>query len=99
MAEARRVPRAATKQRGRIVISGRGDIPCTIRDVSQLGARLTFMHPTILPRTFRLIFDDQDQKVRVIWQSGLIAGVRFAEPVRALGAAAPAKRGWPWSRK
>ena len=98
MVEARKVPRAPTKRRGRVVISGRAEIPCTIKDVSSLGARLSFMNPTILPRTFRLLFEDEDQKVRVVWQAGLLAGVRIATPIRGL-AAPQTKRGWPWSRK
>jgi hypothetical protein len=81
---------------GRVVIPGRPEIAVTIRDLSSLGARLSFMNPTILPRSFRLLFDDQDQKVTVIWQAGVLAGVRFQTPVRHL--AAPKKRKWPWSR-
>jgi hypothetical protein len=99
MAEARRAARSPARQRGRVVISGRPEIPCTIKDLSSLGARLSFMNPTILPRNFRLLFEDQDQKVRVIWQAGLLAGVRFQAPIRALAGSAPAKRGWPWSKK
>lgn len=99
MADARQVPRSQAKQRGRVVVSGRAEIACTIRDISPLGARLIFLHPTILPRTFRLVFGDEDQKVRLIWQSGLIAGVRFSAPVRSAPAAAPSKRLWPWSKK
>ena len=69
------------KQPGKAVISGRNEVECTIRDLSSLGARLKFSHPTFLPRQFRLVFDDSDQKVTVIWQAGVVAGVRFQTPL------------------
>lgn len=97
MPDLRNAPRSPARQPGRIVISGRPEIPCTIRDLSSLGARLSFMNPTILPRSFRVLFDDQDAKVTVIWQAGVLAGVRFQTPIRHLPA--PKRRSWPWSRK
>lgn len=96
MPELRNAPRAAAKMSGRVVIPGRPEIAVTVRDLSSLGARLGFNHPIILPRVFRLLFDDEDQKVTVIWQAGVLAGVRFQSPVRHL--AAPKKKKWPWSR-
>ena len=77
MPELRNAPRSPARQSGRVVIPGRPEIVVTIRDLSSLGARLSFMNPTILPRSFRLLFGDQDQKVTVIWQAGVLAGVRF----------------------
>ena len=96
MAEKRSAPRQSAKQPGKAVISGRSEVECTIRDLSSLGARLKFSHPTFLPRQFRLVFDDSDQKVTVIWQAGVIAGVRFQTPLRNLPKRK--KRAWPWSR-
>jgi hypothetical protein len=83
MAESRNAPRSGTKHKGTAVVSGGSEIACTVRDVSATGARLSFQHPTFLPRTFRLKFDDTDQRVRVMWRRGLLAGVRFAAPIRA----------------
>lgn len=97
MRESRRVPRLSAKQRGTAIISGRAAIECIIRDLSSTGARLSFSHPTILPRAFRLQFEDHDERVSVIWQGGLFAGVKFQTPMRALPP--QKKRAWPWSRK
>lgn len=96
MAELRNAPRSPAKRKGKAVINGRSEVDCTVRDLSSLGARLNFPHPTFLPRKFRLVFDDQDQNVTVIWQAGMLAGVRFQQPIRSLPAAK--KRSWPWSR-
>jgi PilZ domain len=98
MAEKRNAPRQFAKQQGKAIISGRSELTCTIRDLSALGARLKFMHPTFLPRQFRLVFDDSDQKVTVVWQAGVIAGVRFQTPLRYLPKKKK-KRTWPWSRR
>jgi len=96
MAESRVAPRVPAKQQGKALIGGRADIDCTIRDLSALGARLRFSNPTFLPRQFRLQFDDQEQKVTVIWQAGVLAGVRFQTPLRNMP---ERKKGiWPWSK-
>jgi hypothetical protein len=96
MAEARNAPRAVTKQHGLAIVSGRSEIDCSIRDLSATGARLRFTNPTFLPRTFTLRLEDQDHKVTVMWQAGLMAGVRFQTPLRNL--AAQKKKRWPWSK-
>ena len=96
MNELRSAPRAAARMSGRVAIPGRPEIAVTIRDLSALGARLGFNHPIILPRVFRLLFDSEDHKVTVMWQAGVLAGVRFHNPVRTV--VAPKKKKWPWSR-
>lgn len=82
MAESRRAPRRSTKRNGKALLGDRTELTCTIRDLSQSGARLAFQHPTFLPRTFRLRFDEEDQRVTVMWRRGLYAGVRFQTPLR-----------------
>ena len=96
MAEARNAMRSLTKQKGTAVIGGSA-IDCTIRDLSVTGARLMFQNPTILPRTFRLQFADQDQRVTVMWRRGLQAGVRFQSTIRTN--APQRRRSWFWRRK
>ncbi|MGH6924008.1 MAG: PilZ domain-containing protein [Propylenella sp.] len=96
MPEDRNAPRSSTRQRGTAVVSAGSEIACTIRDLSATGARLSFQHPTILPRTFRLRFDGTDQRVTVMWRRGLFAGVKFTAPIRGL--AAKKRRSWFWSR-
>lgn len=96
MAESRNAPRAPAKHQAKAFLGSGREVSCTIRDLSALGARLGFLHPTFLPRQFRLVFDDYDQKVTVIWQAGVLAGVRFQTPIRHF--VPPKKRPWPWSR-
>jgi hypothetical protein len=96
MAESRNAPRSGTRQKGTAVIGGATPIDCTIRDLSATGARLMFLHPTILPRTFRLQFAEHDQRVTLMWRRGLQAGVRFQASIRTNP---PRKRRkWFWSR-
>lgn len=97
MAESRRAPRIPGKQQGIVHIAGRPEIMCAVRNLSNLGAQLNFAHPTILPRSFDLKFDDHSQRVSVVWQSGKLAGVKFHAPLT--GVSAPKKKAWPWSRK
>ena len=97
MPEARNAPRISAKQRGKAIISGGNQVACTIRDLSATGARLSFLNPTFLPRNFRLQFEEQDQRVTVMWQAGLLAGVRFQTPISGLPA--QKKKKWPWSRR
>ena len=96
MPEARNAPRSNLRQKGTVVVSGRTEIACTIRDLSATGARLGFQHPTILPRTFRLRFNDEDHRVTVMWRRGLYAGVRFQSRIKTH---TPRRlRSWFWSR-
>ena len=97
MREARNATRITAKQEGMVRISGKPDIPCTLRNLSNTGALLNFAHPVILPRSFDLKFDGQESRATVVWQSGRLAGVKFQTPLR--GVSAPKKRAWPWSRK
>jgi hypothetical protein len=97
MRETRNAPRISAKHQGIVSIVGRPEIPCTLRNLSNLGAQLAFQNPTILPRAFQLRFDGLDQRVSVIWQSGRLAGVRFQSPLKNISA--PKKRLWPWGRK
>jgi len=97
MPDTRAAPRIAARHQGLIVATGRPDILCVIRNLSNSGAQLSFANPTILPRAFQLKFDGFSQRVTVVWQSGRVAGVRFQTALRGIGA--QQKRSWPWSRK
>lgn len=83
MAENRNAPRIAARHQGKAIIGGRADLECTVRDLSATGARISFSHPTFLPKSFTLHFDGEDHKVTVKWQRGLQAGVRFQTPIRS----------------
>jgi hypothetical protein len=97
MPELRRAPRVSAKQQCFVRITGKPDINCTIRNLSNSGAMLNFAHPTILPRAFALHFEGTEQRASVMWQSGRLAGVRFQTPLK--GVIAPQKKKWPWSRR
>jgi hypothetical protein len=98
MPELRRAPRVTAKHHGIVSIAGRPDIACSVRNLSNSGAQLSFSNPVILPRIFTLKFDSTEQRVTVIWQSGKLAGVRFQAQLKGVGAGGR-KRLWPWSRK
>lgn len=83
MRDERDAPRISQKKKGSAAFNGR-HLDCSIRDLSATGARLNFGHPTFLPRIFNLRFDDQDQRVTVMWQRGQYAGVRFQTPIRSM---------------
>ena len=83
MPNQRKTARSASKLEAKAVLSGRADVACTISDLSATGARLSFRHPTILPRQFNLRFGSEDHRATVVWQAGLFAGVRFQSPTRA----------------
>jgi hypothetical protein len=97
MREARRATRVAARHQGIVRVTGRPETGCSIRNISNFGASLTFPHPTILPRTFDLSFSGQAQRVTLVWQSGRLAGVKFQTPMAGLSG--PEKRRtWPWSK-
>ncbi len=81
--------RAAHRQRAlkaaKVVLSDWTTIDCTLRDLSDEGARLVFAAATSLPEEFRLMIVAAGtiRKVRLLWQRGLSAGVAFAGPEEA----------------
>lgn len=85
--------RGAHRQRAlkaaRVVLSDWTTIDCTLRDMSDEGARLEFAGATSLPKEFRLtlVAAGTTRPVRLLWQRGLSAGVAFVGP----GEAAPHK--------
>ena len=69
----------------KVVLSDWTTIDCTLRDLSDKGARLVFPGATSLPEEFRLIIVAAEtvRPVRLLWQRGLSAGVAFAGPEEA----------------
>ena len=69
----------------KVVLSDWTMIDCTLRDLSDKGARLVFDGPTSLPKEFRLtvVAASTIRPVRLLWQRGLSAGVAFAGPEEA----------------
>ncbi len=89
--ERRRVPRQPVHTRANAVFSDGTRRGCTVRDLSPHGARLIFGAVAPLPLRFELEFPNGKRvKLQVIWQSKLIAGVRFDRPLalwKRIGAA------------
>lgn len=83
--------RAARRQRvlkqGKILLTGDlAGIDCTVRDVSETGARLMCSDSNAVPDEFRLVFpaDRTMRDVKVMWRKPGQVGVQFAcEPRRA----------------
>jgi hypothetical protein len=54
--------------------------PCTVRDMSTSGAKLTIEDPNTLPKKLRLAFSRdarQGRACEVVWRRGNTVGVRF----------------------
>lgn len=81
-AERRDTPRRNAGEPGEVTLNGLTRIKCTITDVSGKGARLSFRTPMVLPKRFELRFaaSGHSSYVTVMWQRGLLAGVRLATP-------------------
>jgi hypothetical protein len=65
---------------GRIVFNNRRSvIECTIRDISETGAKISFAHPTPIPAEFELDIPSKGSRVRarVMWSNGKECGVLF----------------------
>ena len=75
----RRQPRRKALKNGRVLLSKWASIDCTIRDLTDSGARLEFGSLTELPAEFNLMIIATDQviPVELVWQRGVAAGVRF----------------------
>ena len=57
-----------------------GEVPCTLLDVSQSGARLMVRDPGVVPDEFLLRLAVGRQALRhciVVWRDGATLGVRF----------------------
>jgi hypothetical protein len=61
---------------------GKSLMPCTVRDISESGARLELSQDVPLPKSFLLALT-RDAHVRrsceSVWQLSIVAGVRFSE--------------------
>lgn len=81
-ANARHAERRKMLKEGKVVLSNWTTIDCTIRDLSNTGARLTFSAPTGLPDEIKLLFvsGQRMRDAKTIWQKGLSAGLEFVGP-------------------
>ena len=81
-ADSRGSRRSRTLKGGRVLLNDRSTIDCTIRDMTDTGARLRFGALVPLPEECRLLLpsDGTVFPIRVIWQSSDSAGVAFTGP-------------------
>ncbi len=78
--ERRRWRRMRVLKHGKALLNDHSTVlDCTIRDLSQGGARLQIVNATVLPSSFRLSFvtDGTVREVRVVWRRAGEAGVEF----------------------
>ncbi|MGE3990111.1 PilZ domain-containing protein [Pseudorhodoplanes sp.] len=83
MLERRKTTRTPIAATGRVAFGLGPDIECTIRDVSDGGARLVFARKrVVLPGQFALEIEGEWPRLscRVVWRAGFRAGVRFVRP-------------------
>lgn len=81
--ELRKVPRRQFHYRARIIAGDNSPpIPCSIADISGIGARLCLKHNSELPESFWLLLTakgDARRHCRMIWRDETIVGVAFAQ--------------------
>lgn len=78
----RHAHRKRTLKEARAILSDWTVIDCTIRDLSDAGARLVFGNAFELPQEFRLLTVSTNMivPVRLLWQRGASVGVAFTGP-------------------
>ena len=83
-AEHRRARRRRTLKQGKVILTDSTTMDCTIRDLSEGGARLVFGGATQLPKTFSLVVlsDNTRRPAELLWQRGLSAGIAFSGPAK-----------------
>ncbi|WP_457107171.1 PilZ domain-containing protein [Methylobacterium sp. P5_C11] len=82
MDDRRAAPRRRTLLEGHIELAGGGAIDCTVRNVSEGGARLRVVSVIGVPDAFVLTYGIASQRrpVRVTWRSETELGVAFGDP-------------------
>jgi hypothetical protein len=79
MIEKRTVPRHRVLKRGTLAFNGGGAMDCTVRNLSQTGARIEIASPVGVPEVFTLVIEADHFKRRchAIWSSERRIGVAF----------------------
>lgn len=74
--------RQRTLKQAKVILTDWTTVDCTIRDISEGGARLVFGDAFSLPSEFRLLLVSSNTivPVQTLWQRGLSAGVAFTGP-------------------
>jgi hypothetical protein len=79
MIEKRATPRHRVLKRGTLAFSGGGGLDCTVRNISESGARLDVVNPMGMPDTFMLVIETDQfmRRCRAVWSSEQRLGVAF----------------------
>ena len=84
--ERRKSHRMRVLKRGKAVLHhNRSVLNCTIRDLSEGGARLAFENAAVVPQEFCLVFvaENEMRDVREVWRRADQMGVEFLTPPRS----------------
>ena len=74
--------RRRTVLKARMLFNNRSSVlDCTVRDLSETGAQLTFADISLLPLDFELEIPSKDLRARVqlVWSRGKNHGVKFVQ--------------------
>jgi hypothetical protein len=77
--EKRASPRHRVLKRGTLAFSGGGGVDCTVRNISQNGARLDIADPVGLPEAFTLVIETDQflRRCHAVWSRERQIGVAF----------------------
>ena len=79
MIEKRAAPRHRVLKRGTLALSSGGGLDCTVRNLSQNGARIEIASPVGVPEVFTLVIEADHfmRPCRSVWSSEKQIGVAF----------------------
>jgi len=77
--DSRKSARRRTLKAGKVILPNGAVIDCSIRDISETGARLEFAAVIVLPSEFDLLIVSSQTRTaaELLWHRGLNAGIRF----------------------
>jgi len=77
--ERRAEPRYETAEAAKAVFSAAESVDCTVLNISSQGAQLGLRSEIKLPRRFTLLLKKSGDRLdaRLVWQLGIVAGVKF----------------------
>ena len=77
--EGRIAPRPRVLKHGTLAFASGGGIDCMVRNISDSGARVDIINPTVLPQSFTLIIqtDHLVRRCHPVWSKDLRIGLAF----------------------
>jgi hypothetical protein len=79
MIEKRAAPRHRVLKRGTLTFSSGGGLDCTVRNISQTGARIDVASPVGVPEVFTLVIEADHfmRRCHSVWSSEKHIGIAF----------------------